>query len=214
MTDTHSLEMAGTTFQISMDGPQSVHDSRRRTAGGRGSFETITRNLSSLLQIEGRFKLTLRVHFDPTTVEQVKEFLLAEVQEWVGDDRVEVLFYHVDNLSQDKSVHVPQLIWSERKAVISELRSLVPRSASNHDMSYVCYAAQPNAFVIRADGRLAKCTVALHDDTNTIGLLLPDGRIEVDNEKAREWMAGWANLDRRTLACLYSTIKRERTVAA
>lgn len=207
------LERGITRFQISMDGPQSVHDSRRRTAGGGGSFETIAGNLTSLLQLEGRFKLTLRVHFDPTTIEQVKQFLGAEVKEWARDDRVEVLFYHVDNLSSDKSVHVPQLSWSERKAVISELQSLVPRSVSNLDTPYVCYAAQPNAFVIRADGRLAKCTVALDDDANTIGSLLRDGRIEVDNEKAREWMVGWANLDQRTLACPYSTIKSKRTVA-
>jgi uncharacterized protein len=203
-----------TRFQISIDGPQSVHDSRRLTAGGRGSFETITRNLSALLQIEGHFKLILRVHFDPTTLEQVKEFIRAEVQEWAQDERVEFLFYHVDNLSEDKSAHVPQLSWSERRAAVSELRSLVPRSIGTYDTSYVCYAAQPNAFVVRADGRLAKCTVALHDDANTIGLLLPDGRIELDNDKAREWMAGWATLDWRTLACPYATMKRERSVAA
>ena len=47
-----------------------------------------------------------------------------------------------------------------------------------------------------------------------IGDLLPDGRVAVDNAKAQVWMAGWSELDRRTLACPYSTIKRSSPAAA
>jgi uncharacterized protein len=36
----------------------------------------------------------------------------------------------------------------------------------------ICYASRANAWVIRADGRVAKCTIAFKDDRNTVGKLL------------------------------------------
>jgi uncharacterized protein len=193
-------------FMVSMDGRPSVHDARRPTADGRPTFNTIAKNISALLAMDHHFKLILRIHFDPTTVEDVRRFVAAEIQDWSEDDRVEVLFVHLENLADNKAVHVPQMSLQERKDILSELRNLVPRAKSNQDSLNVCYAAQPNAFVIRADGRLAKCTVALRDEVNTVGSLTSDGRLLVDNEKARVWMAGWATGDSHILACPYSAI--------
>jgi uncharacterized protein len=74
--------------------------------------------------------------------------------------------------------------------------SSVPESAP-----YICYAAKPNSLLIRADGRIGKCTVALSDDRNTIGRINPDGTIAIDNALLRPWVRGLANLDESALAC-------------
>src|SRR5690606_22612548 len=66
---------------------------------------------------------------------------------------------------------------------------------------YICYAAKANSLLIRADGRIGKCTVALDDDRNTIGSLRPDGTIEIDNEKLRPWLRGIESLDEQDLGC-------------
>lgn len=66
---------------------------------------------------------------------------------------------------------------------------------------YICYAAKPNSLLVRADGRLAKCTVAFDDDRNTIGKIMPDGTLVVDNEKLAPWVRGLTDFDEGSLTC-------------
>lgn len=42
--------------------------------------------------------------------------------------------------------------------------------------------------MIRADGSISKCTVALYDDRNTVGRLLPDGTVEIDKDRMNPWL--------------------------
>jgi uncharacterized protein len=67
--------------------------------------------------------------------------------------------------------------------------------------NYICYAAKPNSLLVRADGRLAKCTVAFDDDRNTIGKINPDGTLVVDNERLAPWVRGLLDLNADSLAC-------------
>lgn len=65
----------------------------------------------------------------------------------------------------------------------------------------ICYAAKPNSLLIRADGRIGKCTVALTDDRNTLGAINPDGTVTIDSGKLKPWIRGLASLDREELEC-------------
>ncbi len=66
---------------------------------------------------------------------------------------------------------------------------------------YICYASKPNSLMIRADGRIGKCTVMLDDDRNTIGHIKQDGRIELDQDKMNLWMRGFSTFDVMELGC-------------
>lgn len=66
---------------------------------------------------------------------------------------------------------------------------------------YVCYATKPNSLLVRSDGALAKCTVALKDGRNAIGRIHADGSIQTDSDKLRAWARGLASLDPGELAC-------------
>jgi uncharacterized protein len=74
-------------------------------------------------------------------------------------------------------------------------------SGGNGGDPYICYAAKPNSLLIRADGRIGKCTVALNDDRNTIGRINEDGTVSVDNALLRPWLRGLSNLDPGALQC-------------
>jgi len=67
--------------------------------------------------------------------------------------------------------------------------------------SDICYAAKPNSLLIRSDGRIGKCTVALTDDRNTIGKINSDGTVTIDNGKLRPWIRGLSTLNRDELEC-------------
>ncbi|MFF7227918.1 hypothetical protein [Streptomyces sioyaensis] len=72
-----------------------------------------------------------------------------------------------------------------------------------------CYAARANSLVIRAGGRVGKCTVALTDPANTIGRLRPDGTLRIDNGRLSPWLRGWTSRDRSAVSCPYAGTPRQ-----
>ncbi len=83
---------------------------------------------------------------------------------------------------------------------------------------YVCYAAKPFAYVIRSDGGIGKCTVALYDGNNNIGRLNNDGTVHIDSEKASRWSRGLFSGNEKELECPLKGISakvpaRARTMA-
>lgn len=73
---------------------------------------------------------------------------------------------------------------------------------------YICYASKPNSLLVRADGRVGKCTVALYDERNTIGRLTEEGEVAIDQGKLRPWIRGISNLDADALACPLKDLPR------
>jgi len=69
------------------------------------------------------------------------------------------------------------------------------------DEPYICYAAKPNFFMIRADGRIGKCTVALDDRRNQLGHINNDGELILDDSRMRPWFDGFAELNIEQLGC-------------
>jgi uncharacterized protein len=65
----------------------------------------------------------------------------------------------------------------------------------------VCYACKSNAFLIRSDGRVGKCTVALNKDYNTVGVLGDDGSVRMNESRLRKWTDALYTLDPAVLAC-------------
>jgi len=76
-----------------------------------------------------------------------------------------------------------------------------PSVITPHEIPQACYAALPNSFVIRADGRLAKCTVAFNDPKNVVGKINEDGTLELSQEKMRGFMRGFQTLSQKELSC-------------
>lgn len=65
----------------------------------------------------------------------------------------------------------------------------------------ICHASRANTYIVRSDGTLAKCPVALYHPENRVGRLLDDGRVEVDADKMSGWMPGLESGDKVELRC-------------
>lgn len=109
---------------------------------------------------------------------------------------------------QTAGIATPDLQASSQQADTLLEQKLAGESAGSQRSSeiqagapYICYASKPNSLLIRSNGRIGKCTVALYDERNDIGCLQPDGRIEVFQDKFRAWIRGIEDLDLDTLAC-------------
>ncbi|MDR6641875.1 uncharacterized protein J2X57_001082 [Luteibacter sp. 1214] len=89
----------------------------------------------------------------------------------------------------------------KRKSDLPVAGDASPSGADDHEFGYSCYAAKPNHLMIRADGRLGKCTVALNSQGNVVGRLLDDGRVQIDDERMNFWLRGHLSRNADELGC-------------
>jgi uncharacterized protein len=193
------------SFQISLDGPPDVHDESRVRADGSGTFSEIWDNLLALRDSDLSFQVMLRLHFTPKTAARLHA-LIDLINEAFGEDsRFNVAFKAVTRMGGENDHQLELFSPPAERETIASFRKRLRRQSQeiwhHRKQPQICYAAKPNSFVIRADGRLAKCTVALYDDRNTVGRIDEGGRIMIDNDKLRPWMKGFESLSLKELGC-------------
>ena len=206
-------------FQITLDGPKQIHDQRRVTQNGAGTFAAIWKALQIIKSSrESKLDSLIRLHYDPFSYplllgkagfvnEIVSTFLL-------DDPRFRLLFLPITKLGGDGDKNVivfpanseraalPVLI--EQAVTAGAIEAQLPQfSAGSLGESglEICYAARANAFVIRSNGDVAKCTVAFNDERNAVGRITPTGELEVDHERHLPWLSGLMTGDSNQLSC-------------
>lgn len=192
------------TYEISLDGPPAQHDLTRVTRGGLGTFARITENLDRLRDSDLDVTVILRLHITPANVAGYPSFLAELRSRYLCDPRFRLLFFPVEHLGGPLDDSFEILDHDTAIAVIRDLSALVNRPQPQTALfgpTYICYAAKPNSLIIRADGRLAKCTVALSDPRNDIGRLNSDGTVDIDGDAHLPWLSGWWRRDRDALRC-------------
>jgi uncharacterized protein len=207
-------------FQITLDGPETIHNKRRVTAKGGGTFELVWSALKMLKASPYNLNVLIRLHFDPAMVDLLAgpEGLIKRVTETFlrGDRRFSLFFHTVDRLGGaiNNTIETFQSLAGKKDALGKLVAAAVdagclPQQISRfHDSTigketkpFVCYAARANAFVIRSDGRLAKCTVAFEDERNTVGHIEENGDLLIDHAKHLPWLQGLISGDAQALAC-------------
>lgn len=210
----HKLDQRG--YQISLDGLGAVHNSTRKLASGDGTFERILANLKAMRDSELSLSVLLRVHLSVENHESVKELARMLRRDFLYDRRFSVFLKPIENLGGPNSQKIHPLNNKDRQFRQKELEHLIYGEKSAQETSsgkqlHICYASRPNSLVIRADGRIQKCTVLLSDARNTVGKITPDGQIHLDNSLMGDWMQGYATGDLKTLSCPASTITQPST---
>jgi uncharacterized protein len=190
-------------YQISLDGPPELHDTTRLQGNGRGSFDRIWSNLLAIKQVEAGGDILLRIHLTKRNVALISEFAERIERTFDDDPRFRFVLRPVENLGGPNDISELVIPTSARsQGHRAELPSTQEsRMETEPEDDYVCYAAKANAYVIRADGRVGKCTVALRSGNNSIGRILQDGTLEIDAKKLAPWLTGWKTQKREALAC-------------
>jgi uncharacterized protein len=192
-----------TQFNISLDGLGDVHDRSRHLAGGKPTFARIWRNLVSIRDSGEPARIVLELHMDADNRRSLVPFVEEVAQTFLGDERFFYALKPIERLGGPNDADLPVLDPGESRELAQQLVSILPPSArpEQDTSSGSCYAAHANSFVVRSDGRLGKCSLALEDDRNVIGRLRPDGSIAVDDARLRPWLRGLNTLDPAVLAC-------------
>jgi uncharacterized protein len=201
------------SYQISVDGAAAQHDAHRILKGGGGTYEVIMANLKAMQKTSHKFLVAVRVNFDPETRKQMDEFM-NEIETFRGDPRFVLRFYPIGKWGgpQDNTLNVCGdnqeeereylLDLAEKEGFTVETRKEILRGSRTG--ASVCYAARPYNFIVGADGRLMKCTIALTNaDYNVVGSIGKDGQLGVDIDKLTRWTAPYFEDDATCKKCFY-----------
>jgi len=208
-------ELGVRSFQVSLDGPQAIHDNTRIRASGNGTFDQIWRNLVAVRDGKADVNILLRIHLTPENVNVMPEFLTLIRETFLLDPRFKVLLKPIERMGGLNNDNISVIPHADHERILATLRAVL--GGENADCWFagekICYAARANSIMIRADGRIGKCTVALSDSANTIGRLLPDGSLQIDNTALKAWFQGWEKGDRSILGCPYASIAHAQGAA-
>jgi len=192
------------SYQVSIDGFGDKHDITRPRRNGDGTFDRIWQNLCDLRASDLIFNINIRVHYSRDNIDHVFDFTDRLRDEFGGDPRFHIFFKTIEKLGGDNDDALNVYGWKEAEAVKARLMERLDgqiRDVMPNSKCYVCYAGKPNAFVIRRDGRIVKCTVGLDDPENLVGRMGADGEMIVENEALRPWLQGAVDLDAGFLRC-------------
>jgi uncharacterized protein len=204
------LDCGVNSFQITLDGDAEQHDQHRHLAGGQPTFQRIWNNLLELKKLERDFTCRIRVNFDQDNLPNIPNFIETLSEHFGKDPRFIVNFFPIGQWGGPNDDELNVL--SEKQA-FSQALSLC-EMAIDKDLNnvldnrlkpggYVCYAARPNSFVIGSDGILYKCTVALYNEKNIVGKLLPDGTMRLNHDNMALWVMNDESEDPGCKTCFF-----------
>lgn len=198
------------SYQISLDGEGATHDTTRKLASSKGTFDKIWQNLCSLKASSIPFEITLRIHLTPQNHQSVIRLSEMIRDTLMPDQRFKIFVKAIGNWGGPNKLRIKTLDNASADQIKQKIYNIIYGNSNDSTerklQNYICYAGSPNSLVVRADGRIAKCTVAFSDDRNTVGVLNPNGSIKFDVEKLSPWFRGLQTLDIETVGCPYKTL--------
>jgi uncharacterized protein len=212
------LLASGTSkFQISLDGPRDQHDRTRRRIDGGPTFDRIWSNLVSTREVDRDFEIVIRIHVSSENHTQVSPLMDEILAVFSGDYRYKIFLKEISKLGGSADNTLVQLQTTARNTVVEAVRKQCAEriefmhESDHNSVDYICYASKLNSFLIRSDGRIGKCTVALNDDENVIGQLNEDGTMRITPSVLNIWTGGLFTGERAQMECPLSFKLRQNS---
>jgi uncharacterized protein len=183
-------------FQITLDGPPSIHNKQRPLVNGKPSFDRIYRNLLNMRDSSAHFSTTIRVNFGVEhTRDLMAPFITSLKENFGGDERFGINFNIVAPWGgpNDQTMEFCDFDTQVRRGTaFREMaeKSGFPQFNGECLLSHgsVCYAGTASSIVVGSDGAIYKCTVALSDPVNRVGHLSENGEAVIDQAKWDQWI--------------------------
>lgn len=183
-------------FQITLDGPSSIHNIYRTLISGKPTFDVILNNLRDIRDnIKfSMLSILIRVNVTEESFEGMEQFLDLMETEFGNDNRFKLFLHpvgnwggeHIEEISSNSFTNFSRIFGhlTQRKRLSAFLTS----AYEDHITSGLCYAAKRNNYVIGSDGTIYKCTVNLENEMNQVGNVQSNGTFDLDYKKLSQWV--------------------------
>lgn len=197
------------TIQLTIDGPQAIHDQRRITQANQGTFLRITNQIDWFLT--NQFDVSIRVNLDSENIEHLNELLdFFQDRKWNGHPNFSVSLSPVENYAGNAAPGLLpnyQITEAIKKNVPNEkLRRM--NTTLNSDLTrlslpfekvlntgivtnnyfpnfYFCEAAGGNTFTFSPDHQVYPCTSIIGEKKWSLGTYYP--QLQLDEQKLALW---------------------------
>jgi uncharacterized protein len=158
-------DLGVTGYLVTLDGPADMHDARRPTRGGGGSFARVFANVVALARRKDlEAGVVIRCNVDRRNVEGVSRLIQALADAQALEQILNITFYPVYNWGNDAgSRALPREEFAEREiGWLAELatRGLISPTLIPGRGAMRCLAVPPHSFLVDPFGRLFNCSEA------------------------------------------------------
>lgn len=168
--------------QITIDGDEATHDSRRHLTSGRGTFRQIIDNIKAVTERK-LLKVSVRVNIDGQNEVEARTLLDILKANGLGvHNGVTVYFAPVESVAEAASGGCDDCLsktdYAETEARLQNLAfemGLMPLPRMPRYLG-MCTAVKPNSYVIVPNGDLHKCWDTVMDSTLRVGSIMNNTR--------------------------------------
>lgn len=202
-------------YQITIDGTKEVHDKYRHTADGRGTFDTIMKNLIDIKNNckSHTFHISIRTNFTLESLEVLEDYIKILNDNFGKDKRFSLFIRTASDQGGDNTIFEIKdklLQAQDVSSIASKVKKLIGSTPVNVDQHIhmiapggsMCYAATNNHYVIDSSGNIRKCTHFLNDPINCIGKIEPNGQCKIDEGLEAKWV-GKMLLNKKCMQCSF-----------
>jgi len=190
-------EMGIGSAQITIDGPEEVHDRRRKLHSGRGTYRQIMDNLAESAEI---LRVGIRINVDRDNAESAHG-VLADLERRGILSKVQVHFAQVTSGTGVCADMRDRCFSGEEysRSQVSLYRALIERGIYRYDYPQVfggvhCGALSDHYYVVGPGGLLFRCWEELSSDpAMSIGSILTEA-LTPDQQKNRDRYRNWEPL--------------------
>lgn len=193
------------SYQITVDGPPSVHDKTRILKSGRGSFSRVFANILSLAAASSLLKISLRVNYNHKNIYHIPELLsmfpkgirpqLRIVFEPIfGDSELSA----TENLS---SMEISRVI-SDYYLMADSMGYDVVHGGLGVGRLVYCYAEREHQYIVNYNADIFKCTVSNFSSSDRVGFINEKGELIRDEDECRSWF-GMGLFEEKCEACAF-----------
>lgn len=194
-----------THAQVTIDGPQDIHDARRQAPGHTGTFDTIMKNIDYARKF---MTISLRVNVDKNNVETVGE-LLDYLKENGLTDNIGVYMGRVVDCHKDFSRQQMNLLL-EQEEYFQKMKEVFKKAIMEKNIVWFgpypsprvlpCGAVNVGTFAIDPDGYVYKCWEVLGMREEAVFHL---SKPEMINRQQLRWINWDARDDQECRECKF-----------
>lgn len=151
-------------YQITIDGPPLIHDTRRKLINNKPTFNVILNNLKNINENHGKIKVNIRINIDKTNYNHIVELLTILKKSKLTNFSISL--GHVQSFTEIcKTIETTCLSKDEYLDKLFDFALLLKENGFNDFISLLeipkriiyCGAIMTNSYVIDSDGYFYKC---------------------------------------------------------